>query len=67
MIIDCDPGIDDAMALLLAARCEDLQIMGITTVFGNADIEVTTANAIYLSRLLLLTVFQYLMIRTSLN
>ena len=51
VIIDCDPGIDDAMALLLAARCEDLQIMGITTVFGNADIEVTTANAIYLSRL----------------
>ena len=51
VIIDCDPGIDDAMALLLAARCEDLQIMGITTVFGNADIQVTTANAIYLSKL----------------
>ena len=51
VIIDCDPGIDDAMALLLAARCENLQIIGITTVFGNADIQTTTANAIHLSSL----------------
>lgn len=42
-IIDCDPGHDDVMALLLGARTLDLQ--GITTVFGNASLEQTTRNA----------------------
>ena len=48
VIIDCDPGIDDAMAILLAQRCKDLEILGITTVHGNADIEHTTANTLHL-------------------
>jgi inosine-uridine nucleoside N-ribohydrolase len=42
-IIDCDPGHDDVMAILLGARVLDLR--GITTVFGNVDLEQTTRNA----------------------
>jgi inosine-uridine nucleoside N-ribohydrolase len=42
-IIDCDPGHDDVMAILLGARVLDLR--GITTVFGNASLAQTTRNA----------------------
>ena len=35
VIIDCDPGIDDALALLLALASPELDISGITTVSGN--------------------------------
>lgn len=42
-IIDCDPGHDDVMAILLGARTLDLR--GITTVHGNAPLELTTKNA----------------------
>lgn len=48
MIIDCDPGIDDALAILLALKA-GLEIEGITTVHGNVALSQTTANA---SRLL---------------
>lgn len=43
-IIDCDPGHDDAVAILLAARHFDL--LGVTTVGGNAPIENVTVNAL---------------------
>ena len=43
-IIDCDPGHDDAVAILLAASA--LDIAGITTVYGNASVELTTRNAL---------------------
>ncbi len=43
VIIDCDPGHDDVMAILLGARTLDLR--GITTVHGNAALEQTTRNA----------------------
>jgi purine nucleosidase len=43
-IIDCDPGHDDAVAILLAASA--LDIAGITTVYGNAPVELTTRNAL---------------------
>lgn len=42
-LIDCDPGHDDVMAILLGARTLDLR--GITTVHGNASLENTTRNA----------------------
>ena len=42
-IIDCDPGHDDVMAILLGARTMELK--GITTVFGNATLPLTTKNA----------------------
>lgn len=46
LIIDTDPGIDDAMAILLAASAEDkLKIEALTTVNGNADIDNVTQNA----------------------
>ncbi len=44
MLIDCDPGLDDAIALLAAAQLTDL--VGITTVNGNVGIEHTTHNAL---------------------
>ena len=52
VILDTDPGIDDAMAVLFALRSPALEVLGITTVFGNADVEVGTANALRLVELL---------------
>ncbi len=46
LIIDTDPGVDDAMALLMALASPELEILGLTTVFGNATTETTTANAL---------------------
>jgi inosine-uridine nucleoside N-ribohydrolase len=43
MIIDCDPGHDDAIALIVAAR--HANVLGVTTVAGNAPISATTRNA----------------------
>jgi inosine-uridine nucleoside N-ribohydrolase len=48
VIFDTDPGIDDAMALLLLHAIPGLDIKGITTVFGNASIEDCTRNALYI-------------------
>jgi purine nucleosidase len=46
IIIDCDPGQDDAVALFLAmASPEDLELLGITTVGGNVPLELTHRNA----------------------
>ncbi|MSQ18946.1 MAG: nucleoside hydrolase [Betaproteobacteria bacterium] len=44
MLVDCDPGHDDAVALLFAAHHFDL--IGVTTVHGNASLENTTRNAL---------------------
>ena len=50
VIIDCDPGVDDAVMLALAAaHREELEILGITTVSGNQDIKKVTANALNLA------------------
>jgi inosine-uridine nucleoside N-ribohydrolase len=46
IILDCDPGHDDAIALLLALGSPELQLLGVTTVSGNQTLEKTTANAI---------------------
>lgn len=48
ILFDTDPGIDDAMALLMLARDPRAQLVGVTTVFGNAPIDLTTANALSL-------------------
>jgi len=48
IIFDTDPGIDDAMALLFIEASPALDLVAVTTVFGNADIELTTRNALYL-------------------
>ena len=44
ILIDCDPGHDDAVALLFAAR--HLDLVGVTTVHGNNSLENTTRNAL---------------------
>lgn len=49
VLIDTDPGIDDAMALLFLRARSDVRIVSITTIFGNADLETTTRNARYLT------------------
>ena len=46
VLLDCDPGHDDAIALLLALASPDLELRGVTTVAGNQTLEKTTANAI---------------------
>ncbi|MBM3222527.1 MAG: nucleoside hydrolase [Candidatus Tectomicrobia bacterium] len=45
VVIDTDPGIDDALAILLALRSEELRVELLTTVAGNVSIQDTTANA----------------------
>jgi len=45
VIIDTDPGVDDALALFLALRSPELRVRAITTVAGNVPVELTTANA----------------------
>ncbi|GAC1366328.1 MAG: nucleoside hydrolase [Ktedonobacteraceae bacterium] len=46
MILDCDPGHDDAIAILLAARHPDIELLAITTVAGNQAVEKTALNAL---------------------
>jgi len=50
IILDCDPGHDDAIAIVVAAAHCDL--LGITTVAGNAPLELTTRNALIMADLL---------------
>lgn len=49
VIIDCDPGIDDAIALFLAFASENLDVKAITTVAGNVILEKTSKNALKIS------------------
>ena len=46
VILDCDPGHDDAIALLLALASPELELVGVTTSYGNQTLEKTTANAL---------------------
>jgi pyrimidine-specific ribonucleoside hydrolase len=46
VIIDCDPGHDDAMALMLAVGSPELEVVAVTTVAGNQTLDRVTANAI---------------------
>ena len=45
ILVDCDPGHDDAIALLLALASPELELAGVTTVSGNQTVEKTTRNA----------------------
>ena len=45
-IIDCDPGIDDAAALFMALSSDRLDVVALTTVFGNVGVDQTTINAL---------------------
>jgi pyrimidine-specific ribonucleoside hydrolase len=46
VVLDCDPGHDDAIALLLALASPELDLLGVTTTYGNQTLEKTTANAL---------------------
>ena len=46
LIIDCDPGIDDSLALMLAAASKELDLVGITTVSGNVPASMGAKNAL---------------------
>ena len=46
VVLDCDPGHDDAIALLLALASPELELLGVTTTYGNQTLEKTTANAL---------------------
>lgn len=50
--IDCDPGVDDAAAIVLADHLEGMEIVGISTVAGNAVLELTTENALKICELI---------------
>lgn len=44
VIIDCDPGIDDSLAIMLALSCEEINVVGITIVCGNAPVQMGFEN-----------------------
>jgi inosine-uridine nucleoside N-ribohydrolase len=46
LIIDTDPGVDDAFAIALAVASPDVELLALTTVAGNIGIEHTTRNAL---------------------
>ena len=46
LVIDCDPGVDDAIAILLALASPELELLALTTVAGNLPLETTTRNAL---------------------
>ncbi|KAF3549654.1 hypothetical protein DY000_02001939 [Brassica cretica] len=48
LIIDTDPGIDDSMAIMMAFQTPELEILGLTTVFGNVSTQDATRNALLL-------------------
>lgn len=48
VLIDTDPGVDDALAVLFAFASPDLEVVGLTTIFGNVDTPLATQNALRL-------------------
>ena len=52
VIIDCDPGIDDSLALILALNSPELEIVGITTVSGNVKADQGAKNALKVLKLM---------------
>ncbi len=52
VIIDCDPGIDDSLALMLALSSPELEVVGITIVCGNAPVELGVINTLKVLKLM---------------
>ena len=52
MIIDTDPGVDDALAIAYACLHPEIELIGLTTIFGNVSVDQSTVNAGYLLDLL---------------
>lgn len=51
IIFDTDPGVDDAQAIAIALRHPEIDLLGLTTTYGNVDVETATHNALLLSEL----------------
>ncbi|MGC3872342.1 nucleoside hydrolase [Halomonas sp. GXIMD04776] len=51
IIFDTDPGVDDAQAIAIALAHPDIELLGLTTTYGNVDIDTATSNALLLSEL----------------
>lgn len=52
VIVDCDPGIDDALAIILALKSKEIEVVGITTVSGNVESLQGAKNALKVLKLL---------------
>ncbi|KAG0478633.1 hypothetical protein HPP92_013352 [Vanilla planifolia] len=48
VIIDTDPGIDDSMTILMAFQTPEVEVIGLTTIFGNVSTVDATRNALFL-------------------
>lgn len=48
VLIDTDPGVDDALAIIFAFHSPELEILGLTTIFGNVETDLATSNALRL-------------------
>ncbi len=51
IIIDTDPGVDDAMAILFALKSPEVEVVALTTIFGNVHTDLATQNALRLIEL----------------
>ncbi|MBI4842085.1 MAG: nucleoside hydrolase, partial [candidate division NC10 bacterium] len=52
VLLDVDTGVDDALALILAIRSPELEVLGITTVTGNVPVARSTANTLLVLEML---------------
>ena len=52
LVVDCDPGTDDAIALLMAFYHDDVNIMGITAVSGNVPVDDCIRNILHVLRII---------------
>ena len=52
IVMDVDTGCDDSMALMLAKSCPDIEILALTCVFGNNDVDTTTENTLKVAKML---------------
>jgi purine nucleosidase/pyrimidine-specific ribonucleoside hydrolase len=52
IILDCDPGMDDSMAIIMAAKSPDVNLLAVTTVNGNYPVEITSLNALKVLQML---------------
>ena len=51
VILDCDPGMDDSVAILLALSSPELEVLAVTAVSGNYPVDVTSSNALRIMEL----------------
>lgn len=50
IILDTDPGIDDSMAIFYAFQSPEIEVVGLTTIFGNVPVELSAKNAVTLTK-----------------